>query len=115
MELEPFAVERSQDGILHLKGPLTTASLSSFQNAMRREAARTMILDMSEVPYLDSAGLGSLISTYVSYQKEGRRMVLSGLSPRVEKLFKVTRTESLFLIFPSVWDAVDALTNAAHA
>jgi anti-sigma B factor antagonist len=112
---EPLEIERSQEGILRLKGPLTTTNLAAFQNAMRREGARTMILDMAEVPYLDSAGLGSLISSYVSCQKEGRRVVLSGVNARVAKLFKITRTESLFLIFPTVWDAIEALTNAAHA
>jgi len=35
---------------------------SSFQNAVRREDATTMILDLTGVSYIDSSGLGSLVS-----------------------------------------------------
>jgi len=115
MATEPLVVEHTEDGVLRLKGPLTTENLPFFQNAMRREGAITMILDLSEVPYVDSAGLGSLISTYVSYQKAGRRIVLSGVNKRVLKLFEITKTEPLFLIFPTVWEAIETLTNAAQA
>jgi anti-sigma B factor antagonist len=115
MATEPLVVERAEDGVLRLKGPLTTENLPFFLNAMRREDANTMILDLSEVPYVDSAGLGSLITTYVSYQKAGRRIVLSGVNNRVLKLFEITKTEPLFLIFPTVWEAIETLTNAAQA
>ncbi len=115
MSSEPLQIEHSDEGILRLKGPLTTENLPSFLNAMRREDALTMILDLSEVPYIDSAGLGTLISTYVSCQKAGRRIVLSGVNKRVLKLFEITKTEPLFLMFPTVWDAVETLTNAGRA
>ena len=120
MSSEDFMVERfgeggGEQGVLRLKGPLTYQSLSSFQNAVRREDSGTVILDMTEVPYVDSAGLGSLVSTYVSGQKAGRRVVLTGVNDRVLKLFEITRVEPLFLIFPTVWDAIEALTGAGRA
>jgi anti-sigma B factor antagonist len=115
MATDPLVVEHTEDGVLRLKGPLTTENLPLFQNAMRRQDANTMILDLSEVPYVDSAGLGSLVSTYVSYQKTGRRIVLSGVNKRVQKLFEITKTENLFLIFPTIWEAIETLTNAAQA
>lgn len=101
--------------MLRLKGPLTFESLSNFQNAIRREDAATVILDLTEVPYVDSAGLGSLVSTYVTGQKAGRRVILTGVNDRVLKLFEITRVEPLFLIFPTVWDAIEALTGAGRA
>jgi len=115
MYSEPLIIEQSEDGVLRLKGPLTTENLSPFQNAMRRESGSTMILDLTEVPYVDSAGLGSLVSAYVSHSKAGRRVVLSGVNKRVLKLFEITKIEPLFLIFPTTWDAVEALTNAGRA
>ena len=102
-------------GVLRLKGPLTTGNLSSFQSAVLGERAITMILDLSEVPYIDSAGLGSLVSAYISRQKAGRRLVLTGVNKRVLKIFEITRVESLFLIFPTLWDALEALTSAGTA
>jgi anti-sigma B factor antagonist len=120
MSSEEFMVERfgegsGSQGVLRLKGPLTFENLSSFQNAIRREDSTTVILDLTEVPYVDSAGLGSLVSTYVTGQKAGRRMILTGVNDRVLKLFEITRVEPLFLIFPTVWDAIEALTGAGRA
>jgi len=90
-------------------------NLASFQNAMRRDHAPIMFLDLSEVPYMDSAGLGSLVSAYISVQKTGRRVVLTGVNDRVGKLFEITRVESLFLTFPSLPDALDALLKSGRA
>jgi len=116
---DPLAICRSTRfpvEVLELNGPLTAANASVFQNAMRREEpAETLILDFSDVPYMDSAGLGLLVTAYVSRQKSGRKMVLSGINRRVQKLFEVTRTSSLFLIFSSPEEAVAALSSAGHA
>ena len=116
----PLEVERLEavggQGVLWLKGPLTMENLFQFQNALRREEnSSTVILDLTDVPYIDSSGLGSLVSAYVSRQKAGRRVALSGVNDRVLKLFEITRVESLFLIFPTLDDAVAALTNAGQA
>ncbi len=102
-------------GVLFLRGPLTMENVSQFKTAVQREEAPKMILDLSEVPYIDSIGLGSLVSTYVSMQKSGRWMALVGINDRVANLFEITRVQNLFLTFPNVWDAIDALANAGHA
>jgi anti-sigma B factor antagonist len=119
MMTDALVVERADQfplEVLELKGPLTAANAAVFQNAMRREEpAETVILDFSEVPYIDSSGLGTLLTAYVTRQKSGRRMVLSGLNPRVQKLFEVTRTGGLFLIFSTPEEAVAALWGAARA
>src|SRR5439155_15242344 len=102
--------------VLTLSGPLTASNASIFQNAMRREEpADTVILDLSQVPYIDSAGLGLLVTAHVSRQKSGRKIVLSGINQRVQRLFEITRVASLFLIFSSPEEAVAALKGAAEA
>lgn len=102
--------------VLCLRGPLTMENVLPFQNAIRREEQQeSVILDLSEVPYIDSSGLGSLVSAYISRQKAGRRVALSGVNERVFRLFEVTKTESLFLMFATLDDAVAALSGAAEA
>jgi len=117
--IEPLVIERSNGfpvEVLELSGPLTAANGPVFQNAMRREdPAETLILDLTDVPYVDSAGLGLLVTAYVTRQKSGRKMVLSGINPRVQKLFEVTRVSSLFLIFANPEEAVAALATAGSA
>src|SRR5205823_615364 len=101
---ESLVVDRSDSfpfqQVLTLSGPLTANSAPVFQNAMRREqSAETVILDLSQVPYIDSAGLGLLVTAHVSRQKLGRKIVLSGINQRVRRLFEITRVANLFLIF----------------
>jgi anti-anti-sigma factor len=116
---EPLLVDRSDsysEEVLAFSGPLTASNGAVFENAMRREEpADLVILDLSEVPYVDSAGLGLLVSAYVSRQKAGRKMILSGINPRVQKLFEVTRVSDLFLIFSTPEEAIAALGGAAEA
>jgi anti-sigma B factor antagonist len=113
--IERFEGANQAQRVLRINGPLTANTSVPFQNALRGENAGTMILDLSNVPYMDSVGLGSLVATYVSCQKSGRRIALSGVNPRVWQLFQITKLEPFFLVFPSLTDAVDALTNASRA
>lgn len=117
---EPLEIERlsGKEGphVLCLRGPLTLENLPFFQNAIRREEnVPVVIVDMSDVPYIDSSGLGSLVSAYVTRHKATRRIALSGVNDRVLKLFETTKVEPLFLIFPTLDDAITALTTAAEA
>jgi len=96
--------------VLELHGPLTVTTLFSFQNALRAETAPVVIIDLTGVPYIDSAGLGALVNGYVSCQKHGRSLVLVGVADRIRNLFKITRVDQLFEMYPSVADA-----EAKHA
>jgi len=120
MQSESLTIERFEGAnyeqrVLRLIGPLTASTALPFQSTLRGENAATIILDLSCVPYMDSSGLGSLVGTYVSCQKSGRRMALSGVNPRVWQLFEITKLEPFFLVFPSLMDAIEALTNAGSA
>jgi anti-sigma B factor antagonist len=68
---------------------------------------------MTEVPYVDSAGLGVLTNAYVAHQRQGRRMLLVGVCERVQDLFELTGVHKLFEIFPSVESAHLAASGAA--
>ena len=120
MDFERLEVERpfhgaGGKGVLLLKGPLVNENLPDFQNAIRRENAPTIILDLSGVPYVDSAGLGSLVSAYVTRHKSGQRTVLTGVNSRIIHLLEITRMAQLFPIFPSLSDALDALSHPGTA
>ena len=60
---------REGQRILQLKGALTIHTLFGFQEEVRREPTPELILDLAGVPYVDSAGLGSLVAVYVSAQR----------------------------------------------
>jgi anti-sigma B factor antagonist len=115
MASEPLEVERLDHGVLSLHGPLTMENVTLFLNAVRREAAPTMILDLTNVPYLDSSGLGAMVSASTTCTKAGRRLALTGVNKRVLKVFEITKMEQIFLMFPTLSDAIEAFTNAGTA
>ena len=102
-------------GVLCLRGPLTAENLAPFQNAIRNEAGPVVILDLTEVPYMDSAGLGSLVSAYITCHKSGCQVVLVGTNDRMLKLFEISRVESLFPMFPTLDDAIGAFAAPTRA
>jgi anti-anti-sigma factor len=89
--------------IYRLKGPMVLGTMFAFQEVLRSESeSATTILDLTDVPYMDSAGLGVLTNSYVSHQKQGRKLLFVGANERVQTLFKITRLDQLFEVFPTV-------------
>jgi anti-sigma B factor antagonist len=120
MGLQELTVERYEgvaedQRILLLRGPITMETAPQFERAVRHESAETMILDLSDVPYIDSVGLGSLVSAYVSHQKKVKYLVLTGMKPRVRKIMDITKVSDFFVIFGTTWEAVEALANTGTA
>jgi len=112
---QPLQVENlagSRDGrcILRLTGPLTLSNLFEFQALVRAEKAPVIIIDLINVPYIDSAGIGSLMGAHVSRQKDGRALVLVGVNQRVKDALEVTRVFQFFRVYPSVAEAENALS-----
>ncbi len=61
-----------------------------------------LILDCSQLSYLDSSGLGALLSCLRAAVKKGGDMRLSAITPSVFMVFELTRTDKVFSIFGSV-------------
>ena len=88
--------------ILRLKGPILISNLFDFQARVRSNTCRALILDFTDVPYIDSAGIGALVGAYVNHQKDGRMLALVGVSERIHNSLKVTHVESFFRFFDSL-------------
>lgn len=63
------------------------------------------ILDLSRCPYMDSTGLGIIVTHHVRCQNKGIRMVAAGMSPRVREVFKMTRVDAVVPIAATVEEA----------
>ena len=88
----------AQEGlrILRLTGPLVLTNFFDFQRMVREDKSTSLILDFSGVPYVDSAGIGAMVGAYVNREKEGRKLLLVGVSSRVRTALKVTKVEQFF-------------------
>jgi anti-anti-sigma factor len=92
--------------VLKISGPMLLSNLFDFQPAVRAENAPLIVLDLSDVPYMDSAALGTLVHVEVSSKHRGRKLVLAGVNERVATLLQVTNVDKVFKIFPTVADAL---------
>ena len=97
--------------IFKLSGPLTLSTLFDFQTISRKETAAPVILDVSGVPYMDSAGLGSVISLYASCQRTKRGFGIIGTSDRIRTLFEVTHCDGLLPCYESLAAADKAIAG----
>jgi len=114
MRDEPLTYSYTQgktDGtmVLKLVGPLTLSTIFGFQNELRSMTPQVLILDFSETPYMDSAGLGLVMNSYVSAQDHGRKLLLAGVNERVSELFKMTRVHGVLVSFATVETAEASL------
>lgn len=85
-----------------------------FKDRMREmtsAATGRVVLDLANVDFLDSSGLGAVVGS-MKQLGEGRQLDLAGLRPAVDKVFRMTRMDSVFRIYP---DTDHALRDAAHA
>ena len=95
--------------VLHLHGPLVMATTADFQSGLRAETAQVLVLDFTNVPFVDSAGLGALISIFLHYKTGGRKLALAGLNEKCRALLKMSNVENLFPTFATVEAARAAL------
>jgi anti-anti-sigma factor len=95
--------------ILKLDGPLTLSAMFTLQDELRSRKPQAMIVDLSNSPYMDSAGLGLLMNTYVSAQGHGRKLVLAGANERILSLLEMTKVHAVLKNFPTVEAAEAAL------
>jgi anti-anti-sigma factor len=114
-----FSIERkegkaSSTVIFRLSGPFTARDMYSsltpldlqnmlnFQSLPAEKPPALNILDLTGVPYVDSAGLGMIVDHYVHCKGKGIKLVVAGVSPRVLELFKMTKVDATLPIAATV-------------
>ncbi len=70
------------------------------------KGASTIIVDLENVKFMDSSGLGSLVAALKKLSGQGV-IKLAGAQPAVKDLFELTSMETLFPVFASVSDALE--------
>jgi len=88
---------------------IDAAMAIQFKDDMRSETETgpgRIILDLSTVDFIDSSGLGSIVAA-MKQLGPGRRLDLAGLTPTVEKVFRLTRMDTVFRLFPTLDEATD--------
>ena len=104
----PLTIDRA-DGknpgtrVFRLNGPLTLRNLFELQSELRSSALPPLtIIDLTDVPYMDSAGMGLVMNHYVRCTTNGTKLIVSGANNRVIDLFKVTKVDTVLPLAPTV-------------
>jgi len=110
MQEKPLQIERVEDGsgastIFRLHGPLMLGNFFSFQSMVRSDKSSLLIVDLADVPYIDSAGIGCLVGAHVTRENSGRKLVVVGASERLLNMLKATKVDQIFTFAGSVEDA----------
>lgn len=105
LTLETIPGKAPGSRILRATGPLTINGLFDFQAALRNDPPPALILDLSGVPYMDSAGMGAIVNYFVSCQRHGGKLIVAGVCDRVMELFRMTKVENLLTLVPTVDEA----------
>lgn len=99
-------IEKRKKGdvlILDLKGKILIGDgideLRGAINGSIKENESRVLLNFSEVPYLDSTGLGEVVRSYTSIKKEGGSVKIVNLTNKVKDLLSVTKLLTVFETF----------------
>jgi anti-sigma B factor antagonist len=111
MALDIQTRERENITILNLNGRITMgAEATALRSAVAAlgTGARNVVLNMEQVDYIDSTGLGALVIVATSLRKNGGNVKLLNLNRRNIELLVMTKLATVFEIFTDEQDAVNS-------
>jgi anti-sigma B factor antagonist len=103
--------------VLDLKGRVTLGEgdelLKDKVNSLINQGQKKLVLNLAEVPYIDSAGLGEIVRTYTTVSRQGGSLKLLSLTKRITDLLSITKLLTVFETFESEQDAVKSFAGSA--
>ena len=107
-----------EETILDLAGNIKIGEdVVRFRQALRlliTEGEKKILLNLAEVPYIDSAGLGELVRTYTTVSRQGGHLKLLSLTKRITDLLAITKLLTVFETYDSEADAVRSFHSSAN-
>src|SRR5262247_33097 len=98
--------------VLDMSGKITIGEGSvALRSAIRRlleEGKKRILLNLAGIGYVDSSGIGELVSSYTAINKEGGQLKLLNLTQKIQDLLTITK---LLTVFDAYEDEADALSN----
>ncbi len=100
--------------ILDLKGKLTIGDgdelLKDKINSLVQQGHTKLILNLADVPYIDSGGLGQVVRTYTTVKQHDGSLKLMNVTKRIEDLLAITKLLTVFDVFETEQDALQSFS-----
>lgn len=74
---------------------------------LNQEGVRNLILDLTDVKFVDSSGLSAILTAHRLWKDNGAFIIAGELQPMVRKLIEISRLETILVLIPSVSEAID--------
>lgn len=97
-ELELSTENNDVEAVVHASGRITAATSAQLQTTVRAliPGSKRVVLDLKEVHYIDSSGIGALVSLHLAASRSQSALELINLQPRIRDLFELTRLMTVF-------------------
>jgi len=103
--------------VLDLKGRITMGEgdemLKDKVNSLANQGHKKIVLNLADVPYIDSAGLGEIVRTYTTVSRQACSLKLLNLTKRITDLLSITKLLTVFETFDSENEAVRSFSASA--
>jgi len=100
--------------ILDLKGKITLGegdeALKDKINSLALQNRKQILLNLADVPYIDSAGLGEIVRTYTTISRQGGQLKLVHLTKRITDLLSITKLLTVFETFDTEAEALKSFS-----
>src|ERR1700674_1690451 len=106
LDLERQAGSNGSRIVIRLNGKLSLETVHNFIQTLRPEPSLQLILDLSGVSFLDSAGVGALVQLFVHRRNLGQTFALTGLTRQSSAVIQVAGLTKLLPIHASVAEAL---------
>ena len=103
---------KETDGVtvVTLTGRITLGDESNhLRNEVKElleQGKKKLVLDLGDVSYIDSAGLGTLVAAYTSARNRGAEIRLANITKKFDELLNITKLLTVFPVYSSVGEAV---------
>jgi anti-sigma B factor antagonist len=105
--------------VLDIKGRVQLGDgdemLKDKVNSLLNQGRKKIVLNLAEVPYIDSAGLGEVVRTFTTVSRQGGNLKLLNLTKRITDLLAITKLLTVFDTYDSEPDAVQSFSASAKA
>jgi anti-anti-sigma factor len=106
LDVEKLPISTETLAVYQPKGKISLETVTEAMQKLRSETAQHMILDMSAINFLDSAGVGSLVSLFVNRRSHGKTFALAALTPQGNAVVTVAGLQNLLPIHKTLEEAL---------
>ena len=101
-----------QTSVIEIHGEVTSAAESILMDSYAQSTSRgsrNIILNFEDLEYMNSSGIGLLVTLLIRVQRQKQRLIACGLKEHYQQIFELTRLNEAIAIYPGESDAIAAL------